>query len=107
MVVKWVVFYSDGIVLTSAQYKWHGIPITGAVIAVWWDDKNIRHLECGDDALVHTGNEIVGVNLPTDNLLRAANTDASEGTLKYGVYMNPSEWAEIRETAENLREFPE
>ena len=107
MVTKWAVFYDTGEILTSAQCGWRELPITGATIAVWWDERNIRHLECGADSLVYTDDAIVSVNLPTEILVAAAEKEAYQGTLKYGVYMDSQAWVELRERADNLREFPE
>lgn len=107
MVVKWVVFYADGHTRTSATDEWKYIPTHDAVIAVWWDENDIRHLECGDDSLVYTDEAIVGVNLPTLEFLATAQSEADCGILKYGVYMDPQAWTDLRQKAGDLEKFPE
>lgn len=102
--MKWRVFYADGVSVTSDQCDWASLPSQGVVIAVWWDDRGIRHLDCGADSLVNTGQEIVSVNLPTLPLQRAAKREATAGVLKYGVYMEPESWAKIRAKAEEARD---
>lgn len=107
MVTKWVLFYDTGEVVTSSKCEWKHAPVTGAVIAVWWDEHSVRHLESGDDSLVYTEDAIIGVNIPTDAIEGAARQEARAGILKYGVYMEPQAWTDVREKADNLREFPE
>lgn len=104
--MQWCAFYSDGTRRTSRDWAWADLP-HNVVIAVWWDADGVRHLECGDDALVSTGTSIVGVNLPTVGLYEAAIIDSATGALKFGTLMDPHDWARVRALADDCREFPD
>lgn len=101
--MEWRAVYAGGSVRSSQEGDWADLD-HGVVVAIWWDDQGIRHLECGSDALVNTGKAIVGVNLPTIGLTEAAIIDASVGLLKYGMLLEPDQWAKVRELADGIRE---
>lgn len=105
--MRWRVFLADGTEIPSSEEIWERLPREGIVVAVWWDDSGQRHLECGQDALVNTGEEIVGVNLPTPLFLHAAQQEADIGRLKFGQLLDPHQWAEVRAEADEARLVPE
>lgn len=104
--MNWLVYYADGTIRSSQVFTWAELPVDGCVIALWWDSRGIRHLECGADTLVHTGDAIVSVNLPTLAFERAAQAEAGRGVLKYGVYMDPDAWTALRAVAGAQYKFP-
>lgn len=105
-VVRWAAFYADGAIVTSAQSTWEALSPLDVVIAVWWDENDTRHLECGADSLVNTGASIVSVNLPTPAFESISNSEAAAGRLKYGVYMDADAWAQLRQVADDYRTPP-
>lgn len=104
--MRFIAFFADGSVRDSSHMPWVDLP-HDLVVAVWWDENGTRHLDCGFDALINTGTEIVGVNTPTNPFETAARKEAKAGHLKYGVYMDPDAWAEVRALADEARTPPE
>jgi hypothetical protein len=105
--MRWRAFYADGRRVSSADCAWRELPAHGLVVAVWWDAHGQRHLDCGADGLVHTGDAIVGVNLPGVMFEEAGRYEAEETRcLKYGEYMQPDAWAAVRAEADDARVAP-
>lgn len=97
-------FYADGTEITSRDMIWADLPDQDLVVAVWWDEKGTRHLECGADAIIEVTGELISVNLPTSEFRGAARR--SGDAIKFGVYMAPEAWATIRKRADDARVAP-